>query len=143
MASCLDQLKAHTVVVADTGDFDGGFLINKFRSRMSPFKLKCLISEFITIKHLLNTLRLFQPLLSISLKMQQPILASSSLLFPCPNIVKLCRSVLNMDSNKHRKLHFVYSFDVSFLSGVGRWLHLTPKLCHNQYYLYIIIIYAE
>ena len=23
MASCLDQLKAHTVVVADTGDFDG------------------------------------------------------------------------------------------------------------------------
>ena len=30
MASCLDQLKAHTVVVADTGDFDGGFQINKF-----------------------------------------------------------------------------------------------------------------
>ena len=39
MSSCLDQLKAHTVVVADTGDFDGWYLIFSSSPRLSILKL--------------------------------------------------------------------------------------------------------
>ena len=39
MSSCLDQLKAHTVVVADTGDFDGWYLTFSSSPRLSILKL--------------------------------------------------------------------------------------------------------
>ena len=39
MSSCLDQLKAHTVVVADTGDFDGWYLTFSSSPRIFILKL--------------------------------------------------------------------------------------------------------